>query len=206
MGIDHVAGDPHLLVDAPGHHRLVDALVRPADEVAVQIQIHIVQRFYIGQWLVDKDVVHVEGVLGEFQAAVPQQLGAVDDRVHQQILGGAEAADGVPGDDLVGGKHVFVAHYLLGVVLHVLIDVVGDEQVHRSGHGGELPQLGHHLAQGVRVQPVVGVHHLVVKAPGVADALIDPFAVAAVLLVDGPDDVRVFCGPCVALGGGVVFG
>ena len=206
MGVDHMLGHPHLLVDASGHHRLVDALIRPADEVAVQVQIHIIQRLDVGQGLIDKDVVHIEGMAGKLQAAVPQQLGAVDNRVHQQVLRGAEAADGVPGDDLVGGEYVFIPHHLLGIVLHVLIDVVGDEHVHRGGHGGELPQLGHHLAQGVRVQPVVGVHHLIIQAPGVADALIDPFAVAAVLLMDGPDDVRVLCGPFVALGGGVVFG
>ena len=42
--------------------------------------------------------------------------------------------------------------------------------------------------------------------PGVPDALVDPLAVAAVLLVDGPDDIGVLLGIAVADGGGVVLG
>ena len=44
-------------------------------------------------------------------------------------------------------------------------------------------QAGQHLLEGVGVQPVVAVHDLVVEAGGVADALVDALAVAAVLLM-----------------------
>ena len=88
----------------------------------------------------------------------------------------------------------------------MLIDVVGNHQVHQLVVPDELAQLVQHLVEGVHVHPVVGVHHFVVDAPGVADALIHPLAVAAVLLVDGTDNFGVlFCVP-VADGGGVVLG
>ena len=63
-----------------------------------------------------------------------------------------------------------------------------------------------HLFQGLGVQPVVAVHHLVINAGGIADALVDALAVAAVFLVDGPDDGGVFGGVFVADGGGFVLG
>ena len=206
VGGDHQAGDPHLLVDATGHHRLVDTLIRPADEVAIEIHIQIVDGLDIGQGLIDEDIVHIEGMFGQFQRAVPEQLGAVDHRVHEQILGGAEVADLIPGENAADGEHIFVVHRLAGVVLHVLVDVVGHHHVHRGGHMGELAQLGHDGVQSVLVQPVVRVHHLIIYAPGVADALVDALAVAAVFLVDGPDDVGVLGGPRIALGRSVVFG
>ena len=206
VALDHQLGDPHLLIHPGDHHLLVDGLVGPADEVAVEIHIHVVHALHRGQGLVHEDVVHIEGVLGQLQPAGAQHLGAVDHRVHQQVLGGAEAADVVPGEHPVLGEHVGVPHDLLGVVLHVLVHVVGDEQIHRIVRGGKLPQLVQHGLEGPLVQPVVGVHHLVIQAAGVAQALVDALAVAAVLLVDGPDDVRVLRGVAVADGGGVVLG
>ena len=85
LTVDHVPGDPQLLVHTADHHALVHALVCAADEVAVQIQIHIVHALDIGQGLVHKDVVHIEGVLGQHHAALTQHLGAVHDRVHQPV-------------------------------------------------------------------------------------------------------------------------
>ena len=64
VGADHVVGDPQLLVHPGDHDLLVDRLVGPADEVAVQVHVQIVHVLHIGQGLVDEDVIHVEGVLG----------------------------------------------------------------------------------------------------------------------------------------------
>ena len=72
LTVDHVLCDPQLLIHAADHHALVHALVCAADEVAVQIQIHIVHALDVGQGLVDKDVVHIEGVLGQLHAAAAQ--------------------------------------------------------------------------------------------------------------------------------------
>ena len=206
VAFDHQLGDPHLLIHPGDHHLFVHTLVRPSDEVAVQVNVHVVHALHRRQGLVDENVVHIESVLGQLQTAVPQQLGTVDHRVHQQVLGGPEPADLIPGEDLVLWEYIGVPHHLLGVVLHVLVDIVGDEQVHRLLHGGKLPQLVQGGGQSLLVQPVIGIHHLVVQAAGPAQALVDPLAVAAVLLVNGLDNGRIFGRVFVADGRGVVFG
>ncbi len=99
-----MAGHSQLLVHPLDHHTLVHALVGPADEVAVQIHVQIVHGLDIGQGLVDKDIVHIEGVLGQLQVAVPQQLCAVDHRMHQQVLVGPEVADMRPVEQSVLGN------------------------------------------------------------------------------------------------------
>ena len=95
---------------------------------------------------------------------------------------------------------------MAGAVLHMLVHIVADHQIRRGAAGYQRGQTLQHLLQGVGVQPVVAVHYLVVQAGGVADALIDALAVAAVLLMDGLDDGGVLCGVLVADGGGVILG
>ena len=197
--------DPQLLIHAADHHALVHALVCAADEVAVQIQIHIVHALDVGQGLVHKDIVHIEGVLGQHHAALAQHLGAVHDRVHQQVLIRAEVPDVHPVEQAVLREHVGVAHGMAGAVLHMLVHIVADHQIRRGAAGYQRGQTLQHLLQGVGVQPVVAVHYLVVQAGGVADALIDALAVAAVLLMDGLNDGGVLCGVLVADGGGVIL-
>ena len=87
----------------------------------------------------------------------------------------------------------------------MLVDIVADHEVGGGAAGHEGVQAGQHLLEGVGVQPVVAVHHLVVEAGGVADALVDALAVAAVLLMDGLDDGGVLGGVLVADGGGLVL-
>ena len=151
VGVDHLVCHPDLLVHPAHHHRLIDALVRPADIVPVQVHIQIVEVAHLGQGLIDKNIVHIERVLWQLQTAVPQHLGAVNDRVHQQILGGAEAADMLPLEHPVGGKHIAVVHHPAGVVLHMLVHVVADHHVHQLFVPDELAQLGQRLLQGGHV-------------------------------------------------------
>ena len=127
-------------------------------------------------------------------------------RVHQQVLGGTEAADLVPAEHLIAGEYVAVVHHPLGVGLSVLVDIVADHHVHQLVVPDELAQLIQRLVQGGHIHPVVGVHHLIVDTPGVADALVDALTVAAVGLMDGPDNVGVLLLVAVADGRGVVLG
>ena len=205
LAVDHVAGHPQLLIHPLDHHTLVHALVGPADEVAVQVQIHIVHALDKGQGLVDKDVVHVEGMLGQHHAALAQHLSAVHDRVHQQVLVGAEVADVHPGEQTLLREDVGVPHSVAGAVLGVLVDIVADHQVRRGAPGSQRVQLGQHGPEGDFVQPVVAVYHLIIQAGGVADALVDALAVAAVLLMDGLDDGGVLGSVLVADGRGLVL-
>ena len=88
----------------------------------------------------------------------------------------------------------------------MLIDIVAHHHVHQLVVPHELAQLVQRLVQGGHVHPVIGVHHLVVDTPGVPDALVDPLAVAAIGLMDGPDDVGVLLLIPVADGRGVILG
>ena len=205
LAVDHVPGHAQLLVHPLDHDAFIHALVRAADEVAVEVKIHVVHALDVGQRLVDEDVVHVEGVLGQHHAAVPQDLGAVDDRVHQQVLVRAEVAHVHPAEQAVLREDVGVAHGVAGVVLHMLVDVVADHQVGGGAAGHQSLQLGQHGLQGGGVQPVVAVHDLVIQAGGVPDALIHALAVAAVLLMDGLDDGGVLGGVFIADGRGLVL-
>ena len=205
LTVDHVPGDPQLLIHPLDHDALVHALVGTADEVAVQIQIHVVHALDIGQGLVDKDVVHIEGMLGQHHAALAQHLGAVHHRVHQDVLIRAEVAHMGPVEQAVLREHVGVAHGQGGVVLHMLVHIVADHHVRRGAAGHQSGQLGKHLFEGIDVQPVVTVHDFVVQTGGVADALIHTLAVAAVFLMDGLDDGGVLGGIFITDGRGVVL-
>ena len=205
LAVDHVPGHAQLLVHPLDHDALVDALIRAADEVAVEVKIHVVHALDVGQGLVDEDVVHIEGVLGQHHTALAQDLGAVHDRVHQQVLVRAEVADMHPAEQTVLREHIGVADRVAGIILDVLIDVVADHQIRGRTACHEGLQLGQNGLEGGGVQPVVAVHDLVVQTGGVPDALIDALAVAAVLLMDGLDDGGVLCGVLVADGGGVIL-
>ena len=70
VAVDHQLGDPHLLVYPGDHHLFVHALVGPADEVAVEVQVEVVDGLDLGQRLIDEDVIHIEGVLRQLHAAL----------------------------------------------------------------------------------------------------------------------------------------
>ena len=204
--LEHQAVDPELLVDAADHGLLLDGLVLPADVVVVEIHIQVVHGLHRGQGDIGKEVVHIKGMLRELQTALAQELRAVDEGVHEQVLPFAEAAGAVPAQDPVPGEGAAVADDLLVGDAHFVIDVVADEQVHRLLHPGEIPQDREDAREGVRIHPVVAVHHLEVEPHGIADAGHHRAAVAGVLLVDGPDGGGVGLRQFIGDGGGAVFG
>ena len=128
-GLEHDPGDAQLLAVARNHDLLVDTLVLATDEVAVEVHVAIEELLAARQRHIGEDVVHIEGVARQRHATVAQHLRAVEQRVHEQVLVDAELAHLVPGEDATLGKHAAVAHGLLCVVFHVLVDVVRDEQV-----------------------------------------------------------------------------
>ena len=60
-----------LLVDPSDHDLFVDRLIRATDKIAIKVHVKIVHRMYMRERLVDKDIVHIERVLREFQLTVP---------------------------------------------------------------------------------------------------------------------------------------
>ena len=127
-----------------------------------------------GEPLIDEDIIHIEGVLGQLQIAVSQKLGAIDDRVHQKVLGGAEAADLIPAKDTVFGKYVAVGHDLLSIVLYMLVDVVGNCHVDRLSFLQHIAKAGEQTAECAGIYPVVRVNDLVIHAACVTDAWLTP--------------------------------
>ena len=204
--IHHDAGDAQLLIYALDHVGLVDALILAADEVAVEVKVHIVDGLDLGQRLVHKDVVNVEGVLGQFHAALAQDLGAVDDTVHQDVFVRRELADLLPGKDAAFGQDALVIDDVARIIGNVLVDVVRHHQIKRMLVVEVGTQLSQNFLQRVGVQPVVGVDDLEIDARRVADALVDALTVATVLLMDDANDGGVFFGVGVGNFAGVVLG
>ena len=205
-GLHHNAGDAQLLVDALDHVLLVDTLVIAADEVAVEVQVEVVDGLDLGQRLVDEDVIHIEGVLGQHHAGLTQHLGAVDDAVHQDVLVRRKVADLAPLKDAALRQDAGIIHDIACVISHMLVHIVGHDQIDRLFGGSLGAQHIHNLGQGVTVQPVVRIDHLKVHAGGVADALVDTLAVAAVLLMDHADDGGVLFGVGIGDFAGVILG
>ena len=204
--VDHDARDAQLLVDAAHHDRFVDRLVLAADEVAVHVHVQVVNGFDLRQGHVYEDVVHVEGVLGKLKAHAPQHLGAVDDRMHEQILARAEMPHFCPGELAAFGEDVAVMHDGARVLMHLFVDVVGHHQI-----GGVIApclraHVGHDVLHGAAIEPVVGVDHLEVQAGRVGKAGVDRLAMPAVFLVNGLDDARVAFLPRVGFFSRVVLG
>ena len=206
VGVHHDAGDTQLLVDAADHDLLVDRLVAASDEIAVEVDVKVVQGLAAWQRHIGVDVVHIEGVRGHRDPAVAQDVRAVAERVHEQVLRHAEMADLVPGDNLAAGHGVVVVDEGLRAILDVLVDIVGDHQVHAGVEFDEVAQLGEQGLEGLRVDPVVRVHDLEIHAVCLGECLEDGDAVAAVVLMDCLDDGGVLLLPLQRALQGIVLG
>ena len=108
VGVHHDARDANLLVNAPRHDLLVDALVLAADEVVVQVHVQVVDGLAAGERDVGIDVVHIERVGRHGHAAVAQDVRPVAERVHEQVLRHHEVAHVVPAEGPAHGEGVAV--------------------------------------------------------------------------------------------------
>ena len=89
--------------------------------------------------------------------------------------------------------------------MHLLVHVVRDEEVDLHSALLEAAQNGEHRRERRRIEPVVGVDDLVVRAGRLAQAREHRDTVSAVLLMHGADDVRVARHPFVRFGGRLVL-
>ena len=131
-GVDHEIVDPQLLVNAPDHGLLGNGLSLPADKVAIEVHVQIVEGLHVREGDIDEEIVHIEGVLGQLQAAVAKHLGPIGHRVHQDGKSLDIVLHLIPADHLVLGKEQAIDHAASGVLMNLLIDVVGQQHIHRS--------------------------------------------------------------------------
>ena len=204
--VDHEARDAKLLVDTPHHDALVHALILAADEVTVHINIKVAHSVDERQRNVHKDVVHVEAVLRKLQAGFAKQFGSIDGRMHEQVLALAKVLHVLPAELLLGRKHVEVSHHRARALVHLLVNVVADNEVGCMIAVKLRAKIGHDLAHRILVKPVVGVDDLEVQALGGSEAGVHGSTVPPVFLMDGTNDARVGLLPSISLLGGVVFG
>ena len=141
--------------------------------------------------LIHKDVVHIEGMGRERKSRIPEHLCAVNYRMHQNVLTQLEVLHLIPGEDLSRRHRMAVLHGLLVLCPLLLIDKVRDQHIQLFIFPDKPAQGVKHLPVSIAVHPVVAVHHLEKHAVRILQAGIDRFTVAAVLLVDGPADIRI---------------
>ena len=140
------------------------------------------------------------------QVVAAQHLGTVAQAVHEQVLARQESPDVAPAKDPLARQAVAVADGGVRTLVHLLVHVVRDEEVHRGIARHETAQDIQHGRERGGVEPVIGVDDLVVRAPRLAQAGEHGHAVAAVLLVHGADDARIAALPLIGLGRRLVVG
>ena len=183
--------DPDLLIDPSDHDLLIDRLILSSDKIVIEIFIHIIDILHEGERLVDKDIVHVKGVLWELQSAVPEHLRAVDDGMHEDVLTEQKVLHLLPAEDPVLGEGCLIAHDLLSLLPDLVVDKICDKHIDRSTGEDLLPKLIEHAEKDRAVQPVIGVHHLKEESLCVPKSRIDRLAVSPVLLMDRSADSRI---------------
>ena len=203
--IDHDARHAKLLVAAGIHDLFIHALIFAADEVAIHVYVEVIHGADARKRLKHENVIYVERVLGKLQAQILQQLGAVNHRMHEQVLRLAEMLRVVPAKFLAYGENVFVSHDGASAFMHFFIDIIADHHIGRLGEFHLTAQVCHNLMHGVFVEPVIGIDDLEVAALGVGEAGIDSRAMAAVGLMDCANCARVLFLPSIGDFGRIVF-
>ena len=80
------------------------------------------------QWLIYKQVVHIECVFWQHQIAIQQQLSSVDNTVHKNILVWQEMACIRPGKQFILWQNICISDNTLFIFAYFLIYIVGDKK------------------------------------------------------------------------------
>ena len=103
------------------------------------------------------------------------------------------------------GEHVTVMHDGARAFVHLLVHVIGDDQIGRSAAPDLAAHICHDVFHSTAVKPIIGVDHLEVQTRGVRQTGVHRLPMTAVFLVDGLDDARMKLLPAIGLFRGVVF-
>ena len=126
--------------------------------------------------------------------------------MHEQVLALAKMLHVLPAELFLGRKHVEVSHHRTRALVHLLVDVVANDEIGRMIALELRAKIGHDLAHRVLIEPVIGVYDLEVQPLGGSEASVHGSTMAPVFLMDGTNDARVGLLPSISLLGGVVFG
>ena len=136
--IDHNLIHTDLLVNAGNHHSLIDGLIVSSDKIPVKIHIHIIERPHTRKRLVYIDVIHIEGVLRQFQSTFHQKLRAVDHGMHENILSLMEMSCFLPCKYPVF-REIGAAHDFFMLHSLFLIYIISNKHIQHSVTAGNLP-------------------------------------------------------------------
>ena len=129
-------------------------------------------------------------MLRQFQAGGAQHLGAVDHRMHEQVLRAVEMTYLVPGELAPDREHVGVADGRGASLVDLLVHVVGNHQIGWIRLLKLSAQVGHDGFHRFAIEPVVGIDHLEIHAGGIFQAGVHRAAMAFVLLMNRAHDAR----------------
>ncbi len=130
-------------------------------------------------------------MLRKVQVRFPEELRAVDHGVHEDIVALPEVSHILPGKLPIHRQGALVLDHLVALLALLVIDIVAQQHVELRVGLGKAAQRIEDLAVGRCLQMVIAVDDLEEGAGRVLDARVDRRAVAAVLLVDDPDNVRI---------------
>ena len=139
-----------------------------------------------------KDIVHIEGMLRQFKTAVNQDLMPVNDIMHQNILGALHMVYCRPVKDLIHRKSMTEMHYFFTLCAFFIVYEICQEHINTAPGFFQFLQFADDGKQDFCVCPVITVDHLEIQPGSIPDSRINGLAVSAVLLMDRPDDRRVF--------------
>ena len=159
----------------------------------IQIQIHIVQIFHIGQWIINENVIHIEGMLWRLQSTVFQHLCAVNDGVHQNILSQMKMLCILPGEHLILRKYICITDRFLMFCALLIVNVVTEHHIYILSLSYQFGKFIQHFRIIFLVQPVITVYNLEIEAGCMFKTGVDRLAMSSIFLMDCLYDSRIFC-------------
>ncbi len=205
-----------LLVDPAHQHLFIDGLVFPADVVMIQVDVHIKNMPDERQRLIGKDIIHIKSVFRQNHPAAAQHLCPEDQRMHDQILRCMKSSDIVPVTHFLCRENIAVLHDTARSFFQMVVNIIAYKQIRHLTD--QTSFFSHTKSPDPRkqsgicrlIQPVIRIHHLKIGPCRQLQPLVDAGPMAAVLLVDRPDDTRIprriiVCDLCRGICGTVIY-
>lgn len=160
-----------LMAVAAGQNAILDGLALPADGIAVQITIHVIELLHVLEVSVDVVVIFIKGVLRQRDAGSAQKLCAEGTGVDHQDLIHPEPAHLVPAEDGFPGEGVGKADGSVALSIGMDIAVVGQEQVYPAPGLAGFQRI--QKCRKIAAQGIIAVHTLEVFSSGQGHAPVD---------------------------------